>query len=215
MATKTKKNVKPTVKKPVKKSPPPQKESAAKKSAKPAAAKSAKKKKPVAKKAAIKASAKKQLTKPTPKGLTYGPSCSMRDGMTFENVTPPKSLKTTLSAKELEHFKKIIEKRRQDTLADLTYLKESINDPSNNDSVNESSSYSLHMADHGTETMDREQKFQFVARDEKYIMYLDRALQRIKNKTFGMCSICGLRLPEGRIEAVPHTTVCLEYKRRH
>ncbi len=123
---------------------------------------------------------------------------------------PAKVIHTYLSDEELEHFKQILLKRREEAVRDLDILRSSLSEESVEDSIN--SNYSMHMADHGTETMDREQRFMFIARDEKYIGYIDQALERIRNKTYGICAKSGKPIPKKRLEAVPHTSVRIEYK---
>jgi len=93
---------------------------------------------------------------------------------------PVKVIETYLSDEELEHFKQILLKRREEVLRDLDILRSSLSEESVEDSIN--SNYSMHMADHGTETMDREQRFMFIARDEKYLGYIDQALESRSRK---------------------------------
>lgn len=128
-----------------------------------------------------------------------------------EIVASPVMTKTYLSDEELEHFKQLLLKRRDEVLRDLDILHSSISDENIEDSVN--SNYSMHMADHGTDTMDREQRFMFIARDEKYITYIDQALERIRNKTYGICVKSNKPIPKKRLEAVPHTAVRIEFKK--
>ncbi|WP_411267083.1 TraR/DksA family transcriptional regulator [Chlorobaculum sp. MV4-Y] len=118
--------------------------------------------------------------------------------------------RTYLSDEELEHFRQLLLKRRDEVLRDLDILRSSLSEESVEDSIN--SNYSMHMADHGTETMDREQRFMFIARDEKYLHYIDQALDRIRNKTYGICTKSGKPIPKKRLEAVPHTSVRIEFK---
>ncbi|ARM30502.1 molecular chaperone DnaK [Prosthecochloris sp. HL-130-GSB] len=127
-----------------------------------------------------------------------------------EIIAPGKVLHTYLNDEELEHFKSLLLKRREEVLRDLDILRSSLSEESVEDSIN--SNYSMHMADHGTETMDREQRFMFIARDEKYLGYIDQALERIRNKTYGMCVKSGKPIPKKRLEAVPHTSVRIEFK---
>ncbi|NTW48261.1 MAG: molecular chaperone DnaK [Chlorobiales bacterium] len=119
---------------------------------------------------------------------------------------------TYLSPKELKHFEEILLKKRLEVLRDLDILRASLTDDNDDESAN--SSYSMHMADHGTETMDREQRFLFISRDEKYLTYIDKAIERIKNRTYGICAVSGKPIPKDRLEAVPHTAVRIEYKKR-
>ncbi|TLU86154.1 MAG: molecular chaperone DnaK [Chlorobium sp.] len=127
-----------------------------------------------------------------------------------EIIDEPVLTKTYLTDDELEHFRQILLKRRDEVLRDLDILRSSLSDENVEDSIN--SNYSMHMADHGTETMDREQRFMFIARDEKYIGYIDQALDRIRNKTYGICIKSGKPIPKKRLEAVPHTAVRIEFK---
>ncbi len=141
-------------------------------------------------------------------------SSQKKDVSQPESMTPQeeKLVETYLSTEELKHFEDILLKKRSEVLRDLDLLRASLSDENDEDSVN--SSYSMHMADHGTETMDREQRFMFISRDEKYLSYIDKALERIRNKTYGICAISGKPIPKARLEAVPHTAVRIEYKNR-
>ena len=127
-----------------------------------------------------------------------------------EVIEEPILTKTYLTDEELEHFRQLLLKRQEEVLRDLDILRSSLSDENVEDSIN--SNYSMHMADHGTETMAREQRFMFIARDEKYIGYIDQALDRIRNKTYGICIKSGKPIPKKRLEAVPHTSVRIEFK---
>ncbi len=127
-----------------------------------------------------------------------------------ELMEEPVLTKTYLTDDELEHFRLLLLKRREEVLRDLDILRSSLSDENVEDSIN--SNYSMHMADHGTDTMDREQRFMFIARDEKYIGYIDQALDRIRNKVYGICIKSGKPIPKKRLEAVPHTSVRIEFK---
>jgi RNA polymerase-binding protein DksA len=49
-------------------------------------------------------------------------------------------------------------------------------------------------------------------RNEKYLDSLDKALYRIKNKTYGVCVITGKLIDKNRLKAVPTTTKSIEAK---
>ena len=117
----------------------------------------------------------------------------------------------TYSAEELRRFKELILTKRQETLEELDNLKESIMDVTTGEYVSESSNYSLHM-EQGTDAMEREKTFLFASRGSKFIVQLDDALQRIENKSYGVCKACGLLVPKERLEAVPTAQTCAEYK---
>ena len=76
------------------------------------------------------------------------------------------------------------------------------------------SAYSLHMADATSDMMELEKLYLMMARQQKYVGYLNRALDRIEGKTYGICKVSGRPIPKERLEAVPHTEVSIETKRR-
>lgn len=74
------------------------------------------------------------------------------------------------------------------------------------------SAYSYHMADQGTDTMNREMSFLFASNAGKVIIAIDDALDRIANGTFGSCVICHKIIGPARLEAVPQARLCIECK---
>jgi DnaK suppressor protein len=80
------------------------------------------------------------------------------------------------------------------------------------DSTGDLSSYSYHMADQGTETMDREMAFMFASKSGRLIYHIDEALRRIQDGTYGLCHSCGKPISQARLEAVPHARLCIDCK---
>ncbi len=143
-----------------------------------------------------------------------------------EVVSPTKKVKKIqgYSKKELEEFKKIIFDKRTEIIEQLQSLKDQMMDPTTGQYVNESSPYSLHMAEQGTDAMEREKLYLWAQRENKFLGYLDDALQRIDNGTYGiciecidepqnLCPTCPL-VPKDRLAAVPHTQHCLQVKQK-
>lgn len=128
-------------------------------------------------------------------------------------VRKPKKLgKTYLSKKELKYFKELISEQKNEILENARRLRESIVDENTGDYIGENSTFSMHMAEHGTDEMEREKAFMFIQRDEKHLFYLENALERIEKKTYGLCVTCGKPIDKGRLEAVPITQHCIKCK---
>ncbi len=120
-----------------------------------------------------------------------------------ERVTP-------YSDEELEHFRKIILKKRDEADRDLNILMDALKESTENSS--DESAYSFHMADAGTDAQEREKTYMLFNRTKKFIKYLDDAIERINNKTYGLCKVTGKKISKGRLEAVPHTQISIEAK---
>ena len=128
------------------------------------------------------------------------------------------------SKKDLEHFKQIILGKRDEIIEQLQNLKEQMLDPTTGEYINENSPYSLHMAEQGTDAMEREKTFLYAQRENKFLGYLEDALKRIDAGTYGiciecveepqnLCETCPL-IPKARLEAVPHSQLCLPMKQK-
>jgi len=111
---------------------------------------------------------------------------------------------------ELEYFRQIILKKREETEQDLEMLQNSLRDSM--ESSTDDSAYSFHMADAGSDAQEREKTYMLYNRSRKFLKYLDEALVRIDNKTYGVCKVTGKKISKGRLEAVPHTQISIEAK---
>jgi DnaK suppressor protein len=124
--------------------------------------------------------------------------------------------------KDLEQFRSVILEKKKEIIEQLQNLKDQMMDSSTGQYVNESSPYSLHMAEQGTDAQEREKLYLWAQRESKFLAYLEDALARIDLGTYGiciecmdepknLCPTCPL-IPKPRLLAVPHTQHCFEIK---
>ncbi len=169
---------------------------------------------------------KKQLIKPKVKKVIYKKKEEeyITPEMTAANRAAAIKKIKGYSKKELDHFREIILVKRDEILEQLQNLREQILDPTTGEYINENSPYSLHMAEQGTDAMEREKTFLYAQRENKFLGYLEDALKRIDNGTYGicvecieepqhLCPTCPL-IPKARLEAVPHSQLCLPMKQK-
>jgi len=115
--------------------------------------------------------------------------------------------------KDLPHFRKIIEEKRVGIFRELGYLEEN-SLKTLEEYSGDSSTYSLHMADQGTDAQEREKAFLFAARENKFLGHLNRALERMNEGVYGLCAECGQAIQYKRLEVVPHATLCIDCKKK-
>lgn len=166
------------------------------------------------KKTVAKAKGAKKTTKST---------TTTKTGRKVEVVTTAPKIQKKIkgySKKDLAEFKKVILDKRTEIIEQLQNLKEQMMDSTTGQYVNENSPYSLHMAEQGTDAQEREKLYLWAQRETKFLGYLEDALQRIDNGTYGIC-VDSLELKEGphlipknRLLAVPHTQHCVECKNK-
>ena len=113
---------------------------------------------------------------------------------------------------DLTYFKELLTEKRTQASDDLKDLQRFSRSDDAQESSEDRSAYSLHMADRGTDAIEREKKLLLAQREGSYIDYLNEALQRLENGSFGICRDCGGEIGRARLEAVPIATQCIECK---
>ncbi len=117
-----------------------------------------------------------------------------------------------MNKKDLNHFRKLLLKKREELLAQMDSIKETEMENTLKEATGDHSAYAFHMADQGTDTMEREKSFFYAQRDGRLLYHIDKALERIEQGTFGLCHACGQPISRERLEAVPHARFCIQCK---
>lgn len=78
------------------------------------------------------------------------------------------------------------------------------------ESAEEMSSYSLHMADSGTDNFDRDFALSLLSSDQDAIYEIEEALKRIERDTYGVCELTNKPIPRARLDAIPWTRFTVE-----
>jgi RNA polymerase-binding transcription factor DksA len=78
------------------------------------------------------------------------------------------------------------------------------------ESAEEMASYSLHMADSGTDNFDRDFALSLLSSDQDAIYEIEEALKRIERNTYGVCELTGKPIPRPRLDAIPWTRFTVE-----
>src|SRR3989442_7452550 len=124
-----------------------------------------------------------------------------------------KATKGTLNKKQLAHLEKRLHEERARVMKELGYYDESFNS-SLQASDGDLSSYSFHMADQGTDAMEREKAFLFASQEGRYLWHVNQALRRLFQapEKFGKCEQCGEEIGFERLDAMPHARLCIKCK---
>lgn len=120
-----------------------------------------------------------------------------------------------MNKKQLAHLEQRLLAERARVMKELGYYGETFNASLQN-SDGDLSSYSFHMADQGTDTMEREKQFLFASQEGRYLWHVNEALRRLYGSpdTFGTCHTCGLAIAFDRLDALPHARLCITCKEK-
>ena len=116
---------------------------------------------------------------------------------------------------KLKNFRKTILDKMENISREMGEMKNGVlNTDSSKANMSPDSIYSVHMADAGTDSHEREKSFLFLSREDSYYRNLENALERIDSEAFGVCQICGELISEERMMEVLNATKCVDCKTR-
>ncbi len=118
----------------------------------------------------------------------------------------PSNTVTRYSDKDLLEFQQLIESKLEKANRQLANTTQSLEDAA------ESKDREGDWMDDSTSSTDIQMLEAMVHRQRKHIMDLTNALQRIKNKSYGICVITGALIDKRRLMAVPTTTKSIAAK---
>jgi len=106
-----------------------------------------------------------------------------------------------LSEKEIEYFKKRLDDLKNQITRQLQGSSEEAK------KFDKGAGYSQHQADQGTDDFDRTISLELTNTEYSLLRRIERALEKIEDKTYGICDISGDEIPKPRLEAIPYATM--------
>ena len=120
---------------------------------------------------------------------------------------------TKLTKKQIEHLQQRLLRERDRALRSLGQFDELAKQTAEQ-ADSDLYSYSDHIADLGTDSMEREKMLLFASKEGRYLYRVEEALRRLYKDpdNFGICHSCGLRIDFERLDALPHARYCIDCK---
>jgi len=117
-----------------------------------------------------------------------------------------------VTEKDYKEFEQRLLAERQKILKEMGHLENTVLKVNQRDSAGDLSGYSFHMADVGTDAMEREKAFMFASNEGALLKEIDEALRKVYGGEFGVCENCGRPIARARLEAMPYARLCLSCK---
>ncbi len=126
----------------------------------------------------------------------------------LDNVTSRRT-KTPLTKTQLEKYRLILIQKRAELLGDIQNLEQ--------EALRSDSGRSSHTAQHhdeaGSESYEQSLNLNLAASDRERINEIDAALQRIKDRTYGLCELTFEPIKKARLDEIPWTRYTIEAAR--
>ena len=68
-----------------------------------------------------------------------------------------------------------------------------------------------HWEDQAISYRQNDMRKNLMAEARQSLIYVENALSRLENGTYGECEVCGKQIEEQRLEALPYATLCMEH----
>jgi RNA polymerase-binding protein DksA len=119
-----------------------------------------------------------------------------------------------VTEQEMKGFEQRLLEERRKILKEMGHLENTVLKINQRDSAGDLSGYSFHMADVGTDAMEREKAFLFASAEGRTLLEINEALRRVYRGEYGVCESCGQPIARARLEAMPHARLCLACKQK-
>ncbi|HET8525425.1 MAG TPA: TraR/DksA C4-type zinc finger protein [Actinomycetota bacterium] len=117
--------------------------------------------------------------------------------------------KITHTKKELDELRQRLEAERAELQEQLTTIEETQFATSQSD-ISGEVSFDEENADAGTFTFERERDLSIENNVRDLLGKIDRALSRMDEGTYGICSRCGRPIEKARLKALPYADLCIK-----
>lgn len=107
----------------------------------------------------------------------------------------------------MEYKKKLLELREKIS-EEIKHLGEYSMNKSQRDASGDLSAYTFHMADVASDSFDRDFSLDRVSEEQKMLYFIDEALKKIEDGSYGNCECCGEKISKERLKAIPYTKLC-------
>ena len=114
-----------------------------------------------------------------------------------------------MPSKILKKYKALLIKEREKIGGGINHITNEALKTSQRDASGDLSGYSFHMADVASDNYEVEFSLGRASEEQDIMYTIDEALKRVKDGTYGNCTQCGKSIPKKRLEALPHTELCI------
>ena len=120
-----------------------------------------------------------------------------------------REIKTKLSKKELDEYRVLLHAKRRQLIGMLSGME----DEALRSSGGNLSNMPVHMADMGSDVYEQDFTLGMAETERAIVNEIDAALQRIEDKTFGVCQMTGKPISKARLDAKPWAKYTIEAER--
>lgn len=142
------------------------------------------------------------------------PKTGVKKIIKFKTAKMPRIKINKLPRAELKKYKTLLINLRGQVGGDLSHIAQNTLNKSARDASGDLSGYSYHMADQASDDYERDFSLERATAEQKILYFIDEALKRIDDGTYGNCLSCGRQIAKRRLAALPYGELCIECQKK-
>ena len=111
--------------------------------------------------------------------------------------------------KDLNKYRALLVKERDKIGGGINHIAQDALKTSQREASGDLSGYSFHMADVASDNYEVEFSLGRASDEQNTLYTIDEALKRVEDGSYGSCTQCGKQIPKKRLNALPHTELCI------
>ncbi|MDI6732576.1 MAG: TraR/DksA C4-type zinc finger protein [Planctomycetota bacterium] len=122
------------------------------------------------------------------------------------------NVKTPFNKTKLKEFKGRLLNIKKSLHENMGHLEDSTLKKSGKDARGDLSGLPIHLADSGSDTFEQDFSLGLLEGEDIELKEVDESLERIEDKTYGICEECSNPIGENRLKVIPYARFCVQCK---
>ncbi len=110
---------------------------------------------------------------------------------------------------EMKPYRELLIQLRARLRGDVSAMADAALKQTRSEANGDLSSMPIHMADIGSDNFEQEFTLSLMETEEGTLGAIEGALERIEEKTYGVCEECQKSIKKTRLKAIPYTPLCI------
>lgn len=123
-------------------------------------------------------------------------------------------MKKRFASKDLKEYKEKLLNLKDDMLEQIKDISKDTLMKSQKEMSGNVTGHGIHIADVATDNYDRDFNIGLVSGEKKTVIAIDSALERVQEKTYGVCEECKKPIAKVRLKAIPYAKYCKKCKEK-
>ncbi len=116
--------------------------------------------------------------------------------------------------RDAKKYQQSLQEIRKKLIGEIEHLEKDNLKRTTREASGDLSGYRLHMADVASDAYNQEFAIGLVSSEQNLLREVEKALNKIDSRDYGLCENCGKRISVKRLKAIPYAHLCIDCKEK-